>query len=152
MKILVSFLFSVTTTAFAQTPAVEEAAVRLIITQLFDGMKRADSSALKPLFLTGATLQTVVKGKTGDISVKADPIAGFIKSVGAAKPGTLDERLSGMTTHLDGELATVWTPYTFYYNGQKSHCGANAFTLVKIAGRWQIQNIIDTRRREGCPE
>lgn len=152
MKTLAGLLFLVTTTAFAQTPAADEAAVKLVITQLFEGMKRADSTALKPLFLTGATLQTVAKANTGDVSVKADPIAGFIKSVGSAKPGALDERLSGMTAHIDGELATVWTPYTFYYNQQKSHCGAYAFTLVKVAGRWQIQNIIDTRRREGCPE
>ncbi len=152
MKTLVSLLLLLTTTSFAQTPATEEAAVKLVITQLFDGMKKADSTQLKPLFLTGATLQTVMRTKTGEVSVKADPIAGFIKSVGSAKAGALDERLSGMTTHIDGELATVWTPYTFYYNQQKSHCGANAFTLVKVAGRWQIQNIIDTRRRENCPD
>ena len=152
MKTLTGLLLLLTSTAFAQSSATDETAVKLVITQLFDGMKRADSTALKPLFLTGATLQTVAKATSGDVLVKADPIAGFIKSVGSAKPGALDERLSGMMAHIDGELATVWTPYTFYYNGQKSHCGANAFTLVKVAGRWQIQNIIDTRRRDGCPE
>lgn len=152
MKTLIALLFLVTTTAFAQTTNAEETAVNLVITTLFDGMKKADSTQLKALFMPTATLQTVSKTQTGEISVKADPIAGFIKSVGSAKPGALDERLTGMTTHIDGELATVWTPYTFYYNQQKSHCGANAFTLVKVGGRWQIQNIIDTRRRENCPE
>jgi len=81
------------------------------------------------------------------VSVKEDPIASFITSVGKAKAGALDERLSGMDVKIDDDLATVWTPYSFYYNGQQSHCGANAFTLVRIAGDWKIQNIIDTRRK-----
>ncbi|MBC8154745.1 MAG: nuclear transport factor 2 family protein [Bacteroidetes bacterium] len=152
MKFLTCCLLLVKTMVFAQPSASDEIDVKDVITRMFDGMKKADSTLLKPLFLPGATLQTVAKSKTGEVSVKADPIAGFIKSVGSAKPGALDERLSGMTAHIDGELATVWTPYTFYYNQQKRHCGANAFTLVKVAGRWQIQNIIDTRRQENCPE
>ena len=152
MKILIGCLLLLASTAVAQPSSTDEAAVKMIITQLFDGMKKADSTMLKPLFMPDATLQTVAKAKTGEVTVNADPIAGFIKSVGTAKPGALDERLTGMTTHVDSELATVWTPYTFYYNQQKSHCGANAFTLVKVAGRWQIQTIIDTRRRGNCPD
>lgn len=152
MKILPVYLLFITSATFAQTTVTDETAVKAVITQLFEGMKKADSTQLKPLFMAGATLQTVARAKTGEVSVKADPIAGFIKSVGSAKAGALDERLTGMTTHIDGDLATVWTPYTFYYNQEKSHCGANAFTLVKAAGRWQIQNIIDTRRRENCPD
>lgn len=152
MKILTVYLFLITSATFAQTTITDEAAVKAVITQLFDGMKKADSTQLKPLFMSGATLQTITKTKAGEVSVKADPIAGFIKSVGSAKAGALDERLTGMTTHIDGDLATTWTPYTFYYNQQKSHCGANAFTLVRVTGRWQIQNIIDTRRRENCPD
>lgn len=142
--ILVAIVFSLTTSALAQTP--DEAAVKATITRMFDGMSKADSTLLKPLFASGARLQTV-QNKQGAVSVKEDPIAGFIASVGKAKAGALDERLSGMDIKVDGDLATAWTPYSFYYNGQQSHCGANAFTLVRIAGDWKIQNIIDTRRK-----
>lgn len=127
----------------AQTP--DETAVRATITHLFEGMSKADSTLLKPLFMPGARLQSV-QNKQGTVSVKEDPIAGFIASVGKAKAGALDERLSSMDIRIDGDLATAWTPYSFYYNGQQSHCGVNAFTLVRIAGDWKIQNIIDTRR------
>jgi hypothetical protein len=64
----------------------------------------------------------------------------------------LDERLASMDIKIDGELATVWTPYVFYLQGQKNHCGVNAFTLVKLNGTWQIQGIIDTRRKDNCPD
>lgn len=128
----------------AQTP--DETAVKATITRLFEGMSNADSTRLKPLFAPGARLQTV-QNKQGNVSVKEDSIGGFITSVGKAKAGALDERLSGMTINIDGDLATAWTPYSFYYNGQQSHCGANAFTLVRIASDWKILNIIDTRRK-----
>jgi hypothetical protein len=130
--------------ALAQTP--DETAVRATITRMFDGMSKADSTMLKPLFAPGARLQTV-QNKQGTVSVKENPIAGFIASIGKAKAGALDERLSGMDIKIDGDLATAWTPYSFYYNGAQSHCGANAFTLIRMAGDWKIQNIIDTRRK-----
>lgn len=100
---------------------------------------------MKPLFAPGARLQTVVN-KDGSVAVKDDPISDFIASVGKAKPGTLDERLGSYVVHMDGDLATAFTPYEFYYNGQQRHCGANAFTLVRMGGSWKIQTIIDTRR------
>lgn len=142
--VLAAIGFLLTIPALAQTP--DETAVKATITRMFEGMSRADSTLLKPLFAPGARLQTV-QNKQGAVSVKEDPIAGFIISVGKAKAGALDERLSGMDINIDGDLATAWTPYSFYYNGQQSHCGANAFTLVRIAGDWKIQNIIDTRRK-----
>lgn len=139
---LTGFLMAGST--FAQTPG--ETAVKATITRMFEGMSKADSTMLKPLFAPGARLQTV-QNKQGTVSVKEDPIAGFIASIGKAKAGALDERLSGMDIKIDGDLATAWTPYSFYYNGTQSHCGANAFTLVRMAGDWKIQNIIDTRRK-----
>ena len=144
MKTLLLVLFSVS--AFAQTSSNDETAVKQTISQMFTGMNQADSVALKPLFAPGARLQTVIN-KEGAVSVKEDAIAGFIASVGKAKPGSLDERLGNYTVHIDGDLATAFTPYAFFYNGQQRHCGANAFTLVKMGGNWKIQTIIDTRRK-----
>ena len=105
---------------------------------------------IKLIFTPYARLQTVIN-KDGAVSIQDDAIGKFISSVGKAKAGALDERLSGMDIKVDGDLATAWTPYSFYYNGQQSHCGANAFTLIKMAGIWKIHNIIDTRRKQGCP-
>lgn len=145
--LLLSLLFTIP--AVAQS--AEEAAVRTTINRLFDGMRKADSTSLKTVFAPTARLQTVVN-KQGTISVSDSPIASFISSVGKAKAGVLDERLASMDIKIDGELATAWTPYVFYLQGQKNHCGVNAFTLVKLNGTWQIQGIIDTRRKDSCPD
>ncbi|MVM31829.1 hypothetical protein GO755_17405 [Spirosoma sp. HMF4905] len=134
---------------FAQSG--EEAAVKATVNRLFEGMQKADSTILKPLFTPTARLQTVAN-KQGDVSVKDDAISLFINSIGKAKAGTLDERLASIDVRIDGELATAWTPYVFYRQEQKSHCGVNAFTLVKMNGSWKIQTIIDTRRKENCPD
>lgn len=142
MKLLLLLLLAAP--ALAQTN--DETAVKATINQLFDGMKKADSTVLKTVLLPTAKLQTVIN-KQGAVSVRDETIAQFITSVGKAKAGALDERLSGMDIRVDGDLATAWTPYAFYYNGQQSHCGANAFTLVRMDGNWKIQNIIDTRRK-----
>ncbi len=136
--------------AFAQSD--DEKAVRAAITQLFDGMRKADTTLFKAVFAPTASLQSIAKNKDGVISVRSELIPNFVTSVGKQKPGALDERLSAYDVKIDAELAIAWTPYVFYFNGQKSHCGVNVFTLVKLNGAWKIQAIIDTRRREGCPD
>ena len=40
--------------------------------------------------------------------------------------------------------------YAFQVEGVPSHCGVNAFQLVKGSEGWQIPQVTDTRRREGC--
>jgi hypothetical protein len=61
-----------------------------------------------------------------------------------------DERLLGYNVQIDGSIAHVWTPYEFWFNDTFSHCGANAFTLVKTDTGWKIIHIIDSRRKNSC--
>lgn len=135
---------------FAQSD--DEKAVRATITQLFDGMRKADTTLFKAVFAPEATLQSIAKNNEGAVRVRNESVTGFVASVGKQKPGALDERLSAYDIKIDAELAIAWTPYVFYYNGQKSHCGVNVFTLVKLNGEWKVQSIIDTRRKDGCPD
>ena len=65
---------------------------------------------------------------------------------------TWDERLLSYTVQIDGNLAHVWTPYEFWFNGAFSHCGANAFTLARSNDGWKIVHLIDSRRNKGCGE
>lgn len=128
----------------------EDALVRVPIQQLFDGMKKSDSTLVRQSLMSGARLESIVKNKDGEVTVRSDSFEGFLKSIGKATPGDLDERLSAVEIRIDGEMATAWTPYMFYYKGNFSHCGVNAFQLIKTAAGWKILSIIDTRRKEGC--
>jgi len=59
----------------------------------------------------------------------------------------IDERVTIGELLIDNQLASVWTPYQFYYKEQYSHQGANSFQLVKGVDGWKIQYLIDTRRK-----
>ena len=147
-KLFFSALFcSLCFKAAAQTA---EDSVKMVVDQLFSGMKAADAAAIQAVFADSALLQTVARTKEGGFTVKNEPIRDFAASIGKLPKGAADERIRYETVKVDGPLAMVWTPYQFYYNGQFSHCGVNSFQLVRIANRWKIQYIIDTRRKDDC--
>ena len=113
-------------------------------------MKNADTALLKSCFSSNAVLQTIHEDK-GSIKVSDEKLADFVDFVGKETAGAADEQIIVETVKIDGPLAFVWTPYKFYYKGKFSHCGVNAFQLVRLSGGWKIQYIIDTRRKEACP-
>lgn len=52
---------------------------------------------------------------------------------------------------MDGDFAQVWAKYAFYLGRQFSHCGVDAFHLVRNAqDEWKIFHLADTRQKEGC--
>lgn len=118
------------------------------IRNLFLGMKNADPELLKSAFSENAVLQTIAK----DGTVKNESIQDFIASVSKFSKGDLEERILVDAVHTDGNLASVFTPYSFYLKGKFSHCGANSFQLVKQNNDWKIQYVIDTRRKDNCRE
>lgn len=134
---------------FSQTA---EDSVKTVINTMFTAMKNADGVMLKSTFSDSIVFQTIARTKDGVMLVRTESPAGFIEQISKASPGSLDERISFETVKVDGPLASAWTPYSFYYNGQFSHCGVNSFQLVRFNGIWKIQYIIDTRRKQGCKE
>jgi hypothetical protein len=125
--------------------------VKTCIDGLFRAMKDADSSALLNCFAPGAILQTI-KNNQGSTTVKTEAVQEFAAAIGKLAKGAADERIRYDVVKTDDQLAVAWTPYRFYYQGKFSHCGVNAFQLVRLQGGWKIQYIIDTRRKTGCVE
>ena len=41
-------------------------------------------------------------------------------------------------------VAQVWVPYDLYIGKTWSHCGVDAFTLLKSDGRWRVASLIYT--------
>ncbi len=144
MKVGILLLLMFPVFSFSQIS--EEDLVKATVNQLFTGMKTSDSVLIKKSFAKNAVLQTI--GKNGE--VKNENINDFTISISKAEKQSLDERITFSSILIDGNLASVWTPYEFYYKGQFSHCGVNSFQLVKSNNEWKIQYIIDTRRKENC--
>lgn len=126
-----------------------EDSVKAAVAQLFDAMKRGDSVLLVNSFTKNAILQAISKDADG-LMAKNESVTGFARSISRAPKGALDERISFESIKIDGPLASVWTPYSFFYNGAFSHCGVNSFQLLRTAAGWKIHYLVDTRRKTSC--
>ena len=146
--LFILFIAISTLQIMAQTTATDS--VKMTVNRFFEGMKNADTSLIRSTLTEGVIFQTIARTKEGETLVKSENVNDFFVSISKAEKGTLDERITFKTVEVDGALASVWTPYQFYFKGQFSHCGANSFQLVKINNIWKIQYIIDTRRKKGC--
>ena len=138
------FFFLISSFSFAQNPSEKE--IVKPIENLFNAMKSADSLGVKNAFSNSAIMQTFSKNQ----EIRTDKVEDFAKQVGASQAGDLDERFTISKILVDGNMASVWVPYRFYYKGNYSHCGVNSFQLAKLNNEWKIQYIIDTRRKENC--
>lgn len=126
-----------------------EDSVKATINALFNGMKLADAQQIRAAFADSALLQTIQQGKEGS-KVRNEPLEEFIASISKLAKGDADERIVFDVIKIDGPLASVWTPYKFYYKGNFSHCGVDSYQLVRQNNGWKIQYLIDTRRKSGC--
>jgi len=124
--------------------ATSEKEVKQVIQNMFHAMKQADTTLLKTCFSDKVIFQTILNKPEG-ATIKTESINDFIQSIGKQTPNVLDERIEFGAIQIDPLMATVWTPYSFYYKGQYSHKGVNSFQLVKLKEGWKIQYLIDTR-------
>jgi len=143
-------LFIVLGCLYSSKAQTTEDSVKSAVNLLFKGMITADPQLLRSCFADSAILQTIVTNNEGQTMVRNEAVQGFVDFVSSQKKGAADERIEFEMIKIDGPLASVWTPYKFYFEGKFRHCGVNSFQLVRINGNWKIQYLIDTRRKTGC--
>lgn len=150
-KIIVVLTFvSFATVAIGQDQKAETEAIKRVITTMFDGMRKGDSTMVKSAFAPGIVMQTIATTKDGSTRVRTDSAQGFLKAVETPHTEVWDERISFDQISVDANLASVWTSYKFFLGDKFSHCGVNSFQLVKLNDGWKIVHLIDTRRKENC--
>lgn len=152
MRIINTLVFSLlAVVAQAQTPQ-EGAAIMQPITQLFTGMNVGDSAMVHRWFTSTVSLTTIAKDKEGKVRViHESSLAGFLKAVGTPRAEALSEPIWDVKMNVDGNFATVWAQYALYVGKKFSHCGVDAFSLVKgDDGQWKIFQLADTRRKDVC--
>ena len=150
MKRLLMLLFAtILLTQYLDAQTTEDS-VKGVVKQLFDGMKNSDAKMIENAFADSAILQSIGTNKEGKIEIENERIDEFAKFISGLKKGAADEQIVFESIKIDGQLAMVWAPYKFYFDGKFSHCGVDSFQLVFINGQWKIQYLIDTRRKEPC--
>ncbi len=69
-----------------------------------------------------------------------------------SQEGALYEVYWDPTVLVHRDIAVAWMPYSFDYNGKRTHCGIDVFDLVRIEGKWKIASLMYTVEPNECPE
>lgn len=145
MKLIVFFLMCFS------TMNSQENEIKSTIEVFFKGLQNGDTITIKNVIHKNLTLQTAYVNKEGKSVLKTETKNQFLKSISNKKPEDIWlEKLLSFTIKVDRNLASVWTPYEFYFNNNFSHCGVNSFQLFNNNDKWEIISIVDTRSRENC--
>ncbi|MDH4131365.1 MAG: hypothetical protein OEV95_06125 [Gemmatimonadota bacterium] len=122
----------------SQAPADDRAAVLAVADSALAAVTRSDFVGLTELMLDSAVTFSA-RERNGQIGLRFETRA-QMRAVPAG--GNYVERGFRPLVHISGPLAVVWLPYDFYLDGNWSHCGVDAFTLLKAEGRWRIATLV----------
>ena len=150
MKRILVTLFAIILLTLYSDAQTREDSVKAVVKQLFEGMRNSDAGMIQSAFADSAILQSVGKSKDGKTVIENERVDEFAKLISGLKKGAADEQIIFESIKIDGQLAMVWAPYKFYFEGKFSHCGVDSFQLVFVNGQWKIQYLIDTRRKQPC--
>lgn len=150
MRTLFTLLFfGITLACFSQD--ISEISPQRTIEIFFDGFHKGDTTVMRTVMMPDMKMQSAITTGKGEYKVNTMIANDFLVAI-AKRPENVmwEEIIHEYVVQEDGNLASVWTPYSFSLNGELSHCGANSFTLVRTVEGWKINYIIDSRRRNSC--
>ena len=137
--------------AAAQTAdtAADKEAVLATVNKFLDTMAAKDAAGARTALLPEGRL-FIVREDKGQPVVRSMTHEAYLERL-ATRKETLRERIWNPEVRIHGGLATVWAPYDFWIDGKFSHCGVDAFDLVKTAEGWRIAGGAYTVEPRGCP-
>lgn len=133
-----------------QTIAADSAAVMATLDRMLSALKAKDADGLRATFDSAARMTLLRPAQGGDVQVWTMTGEQFIQVAVNPQGPALDEPIRNIRMQIDGDLASVWAEYQVRINGAVSHCGHDAFHLVRKRGQWKILNVSDTFRQQGC--
>jgi hypothetical protein len=126
----------------------DEEQVLAVIERLFEGMRTADTLLVASLFHPEARL-VAIDTRAGRREERVVTLESFVAAV-AGSERQWNERIWDHEFRIDADLAMVWAKYDFHIGDRFSHCGVDAFHLVRTESEWKIISILYTRRSDDC--
>jgi hypothetical protein len=131
--------------AESQTPRDSVVAA---VNEFFRAMTARDTAALARVqFADG--IQYAARMQGDSVAIRRGTFEGFAQQLAGLKE-TYVERLWEPTVLLHGPLAVVWAAYDFHRDKVFSHCGIDAFTLLRSPTGWKIATVSYTTEATGC--
>ena len=134
----------------AQSDNPEKASVLATAQKLFDCMAAQDTTLARTILLKEGQFYAI-RNKSDGLVLRAVTYGQFIKGL-VNKERRILERMWDPTVLIHDQVAVVWAPYDLHINNKFSHCGVDAFTLLKTNEGWKISHIAYTVEPEGCKE
>lgn len=148
-RILLLFTILVSSTILGQTDETKK--VQLAIDTFFDGFHKGDTTLMKTVMMGKFPTQTTYRNGEGKDVLQTGDSNDLLQAIAKRNADqNWEERLLDYVIKVDGNMASAWTPYEFWFNGNFSHCGVNSFQLFHDNGQWKIVYLIDSRRRSDC--
>ncbi len=130
----------------------DEQAAGAIADKLFEAMRAKNADAIRALFIAEGQLTALDKprdGSTGLPKTRNFSADAFAKNI-AGGTGEYIEKMPEKMVKIYGDAAIVFGRYTFYVGEKFSHCGANAFHLLRTVNGWKIANGTSTLEFTNC--
>ena len=120
----------------------DEALVLATVQKFFDSMTAKDTAVARQILVMDATYFSVREGDDGT-TMRGSTNREYVERL-ATNADDLQERMWDPQVMVHEGIAVVWAPYEFQVNGEFSHCGVDAFSLIRIDGAWKIAGIVYT--------
>ena len=114
----------------------------------FDAMANNDWDRAATVMVHDAVLYGY-RMQDGQVWLSRMTVAEYLESM-AQRDDQLLERIWDVEVLEHNRLATVWTPYDFWLNGEFSHCGTNSFSLIRDESGWRIAGVVYSIETETC--
>ena len=148
--LILSIIAIFTVSAFAQKTDDAKDTVA-VVNKMFAEMAAHNPAGIVALYTKEAQLAAVIKNKEGKSVTKTFAVEAFSKGF-AEKKSELKEDMYAPEVKIFGDLALVWGRYVFFVDNKISHCGVNAFHLVRTDTGWLIAGASTTIEPQGCTE
>jgi hypothetical protein len=129
-------------------PDPEEASVIAAVEVFFETLTTGDRSAAEAVLLPEGLFHAVRQSPDGWALGQRTHQA-HLEALGTG-PDEWVERMWEPTVLVHERIAVLWTPYDFHVNGEFSHCGVDAFSLVKLDDTWKIAGVMYTTEPSDC--
>jgi hypothetical protein len=128
--------------AAAQTANPDRDAVLKTVQAFFDTMSAKDVEGARQILQPQGRFHAM-RMRDGKPDVRAFSNEEYFADLQASKQ-PMRERIWNPEVRIHGLIATVVAPYDFWIGGKFSHCGVDAFDLIKTEEGWKLAGGVYT--------
>ena len=148
-KIISLFVLLTAISVSALAQSTDEKDALAVANTMFTEMANHNPAGISALWAKDAMLTAIIRGKEGKSRIVTFTGEAFSKNF-AEKKNEIKELMYAPETKVDGDLALVSGRYVFFVDGKVSHCGINAFHIVRTEAGWKIASASSTIDPGNC--